>query len=169
LQSISAPGLFLATNEEAWKEGTNIRTALRIQPEVTRAMVIGMIKSVCDFVDAKKTLQVLDDFALCAETIFEGFPVLKLEEFRLICDRMKTGHYGKYYERLKVQEFRECIMKHEEERVPILEQINRHVTRGADDPNNITFVPQSMADLRRKNDPLFIPGLNDPKPNKETA
>ena len=162
LRSISAPGLFKATNEQAWEEGTNIRTALRIQPEATRGAVISMIKSVCDFVEAKKTLQSLEDFALCAETIFDIFPTLKLEEFRLVCDRMKTGYYGKYFERLKIQEFRECIIKHEEERAPILERINSHITRGAD-TDRITFEPQSMAELRRKRDPLNIPGLNKTK------
>lgn len=166
LRSISAPGLFKATNEQAWEEGTNIRTALRIQPEATRGAVISMIKSVCDFVEAKKTLQSLEDFALCAETIFDIFPTLKLEELRLVCDRMKTGYYGKYFERLKIQEFRECIIKHEEERAPILERINSHITRGAD-TDRITFEPQSMAELRRKRDPLFIPGLNEPKQSKE--
>ena len=166
MRSISAPGLFKATNEQAWKEGTNIRTALRIQPEATRGAVISMIKSVCDFVEAKKTLQSLEDFALCAETIFDIFPTLKLEEFRLVCDRMKTGYYGKYFERLKIQEFRECIIKHEEERAPILERINSHITRGAD-TDRITFEPQSMAELRRKRDPLFIPGLNELKQSKE--
>jgi len=166
LRSISAPGLFKATNEQAWEEGTNIRTALRIQPEATRGAVISMIKSVCDFVEAKKTLQSLEDFALCAETIFDIFPTLKLEEFRLVCDRMKTGYYGKYFERLKIQEFRECIIKHEEERAPILERINSHITRGAD-TDRITFEPQSMAELRRKRDPLFIPGLNEPKQSKK--
>ena len=166
MRSISAPGLFKATNEQAWEEGTNIRTALRIQPEATRGAVISMIKSVCDFVEAKKTLQSLEDFALCAETIFDIFPTLKLEEFRLVCDRMKTGYYGKYFERLKIQESRECIIKHEEERAPILERINSHITRGAD-TDRITFEPQSMAELRRKRDPLFIPGLNESKQSKK--
>jgi hypothetical protein len=166
LRSISVPGLFKATNEQAWKEGTNIRTALRIHPEATRGAVISMVKSVCDFVEAKKTLQSLEGYALCAETIFDIFPTLKLEEFRLICDRMKTGYYGKYYERLKIQEFRECIIKHEEERAPILERINSHITRGSDS-DRVAFQPQSMADLRRKRDPLYIPGLNEPKQSKE--
>ena len=166
LRSISEPGLFKATNEQAWTEGTNIRTALRIQPEATRGAVISMVKSVCDFVEAKKTLHSLQDYALCAETIFDLFPTLKLEEFRLICDRMKTGYYGKYYERLKIQEFRECIIKHEEERAPILERINSHITRGSDS-DRVAFEPQSMADLRRKRDPLHIPGLNEPQQSKE--
>jgi len=166
LRSISAPGLFKATNEQAWTEGTNIRTALRIQPEATRGAVISMVKSVCDFLEMTKTLQTLTDYALCAETIFDLFPTLKLEEFRLICDRMKVGYYGNFFNRLKIQEFRECIIKHEEERAPILERINSHITRGSDS-DRVAFEPQSMADLRRKRDPLHIPGLNEPKQSKE--
>jgi hypothetical protein len=115
---------------------------------------------------SKKDSPKFTDYALCAETIFDIFPTLKLEEFRLICDRMKTGYYGKYFERLKIQEFRECIIKHEEERAPILERINSHITRGSDS-DRVAFQPQSMADLRRKRDPLYIPGLNEPKQSKE--
>ena len=69
MRSISAPGLFQANNEQAWKEGTNIRTALRVQPEATRGAVISMIKGVCDFLEANKTLQTLTDYALCAATV----------------------------------------------------------------------------------------------------
>ena len=120
----------------------------------------------CDFLDMAKTLQTLTDYALCAETIFDLFPTLKLEEFRLICDRMKVGYYGNFFNRLKIQEFRECIIKHEEERAPILERINSHITRGSDS-DRVAFEPQSMADLRRKRDPLHIPGLNEPQQSKE--
>src|SRR5210317_1272 len=122
LITISKTGLFKYTPEECWDQGTNIKTARRVMPEETRAAVISMIKTTVDSIDAKKTLSSFEDIALCAEMIFEIFPVLKLEELKLICQRMITGHYGKYYERLKIAEFRECITKHEEESAPILER-----------------------------------------------
>jgi len=162
LTTISGTGLFKYTPTEAWTQGTNIRTSLRVMPEETRAAVISMIKKTVDFVDAKKTLHSFEDIALCAEMVFEIFPVLKLEEFRLICDRMKTGYYGNFYERLKVQEFRDCITKHEEERAPLLERLNKEITRGTDNPTNVPEYDAEAAKLawRMKNNPFLIPGKN---------
>ena len=60
-------------------------------PEETRAAVVSMIKTTVDSIDAKKTLSSFEDIALCAEMIFEIFPVLKLEELKLICQRMIRG------------------------------------------------------------------------------
>ena len=163
LQIISSTGLFKYTPAEAWHEGTNILTALRCYPEETRAAVIKMIKKTVDFIDAKKTLTSFEDVALCAEMIFEIFPVLKLEELRLVCDRMKQGHYGKFYERLKIQEFRECIQKHEEERAPILEEMHKQIYRGTDNPTNVPEYDREAAHLawKLKNNPFLIPGKND--------
>jgi len=162
LQIISSTGLFKCTPEECWEHGTNIKTALRCYPEKTRTEIIELIKKTVDFIDAKKTLQSFEDVALCAEMIFEVFPVLKLEEFRLVCDRMKQGHYGKFYERLKIQEFRECLIKHEEERAPILERQHQQVLRGTDDPTNVPEYDAEAAKLawRLKNNPFLIPGKN---------
>ena len=162
LQTISEPGIYKSTNEQAWK-GTNILTSLRHHPEETRAAVVTMISKTVQFIDAKKTLHSFEDMALCAETIFEVFPVLKLEEFRLICERMKQGYFGNFFERLKIQEFRDCIIKHEEERASILEQSHRKITRGAEDPTNVPEYDPEQAKLewRMKNNPFLIPGKND--------
>ena len=169
LRTISSTGLFKTTSETAWKEGTNIRTALRYFPEQTRSEVVQMIKKTVEFIDAKKTLNGFEDFALCAETIFEVFPVLKLEELRLICERMKQGYYGNFYERLKIQEFRDCIIKHEEERAAILEQQHKTITRGAEDPTNVPEYDPEQAKLewRMKNNPFLIPGKNETEPKNK--
>jgi len=162
LQIISSTGLFKYTPEEAWHEGTNIKTALRCYPEETRVEVVKLIKKTVDFIDAKKTLASFEDVALCAEMVFEIFPVLKLEELRLVCDRMKQGHYGKYYERLKIAEFRECLQKHEEERAPILEKMHKQIYRGTDNPTNVPEYDKEAAHLawKLKNNPFLIPGKN---------
>jgi hypothetical protein len=170
LKTISSTGLFKTTSETAWKEGTNIRTALRYFPEQTRSEVVQMIKKTVEFIDAKKTLNGFEDFALCAETIFDVFPVFKLEELRLVCDRMKQGHYGKFYERLKIQEFRECLIKHEEERAPILERMNKEITRGTDQPTNVPEDAEAAKlAYRLKNNPFLIPGKNDSSKGESEA
>lgn len=163
LTTISNTGLFKYTPEECWEQGTNIKTALRIYPVATRTAVISMIKNTVDSIDAKKTLQSFEDIALCAEMIFEVFPVLKLEELKLICQRMIIGYYGNFYERVKIQEFRECITKHEEERAPILERQHQHITRGTDNPTNVPEYDAEAEKLawRLKNNPFLIPGKNE--------
>jgi predicted ribosome quality control (RQC) complex YloA/Tae2 family protein len=170
LQTISSTGLFKQTNEQAW-EGTNIQTALRHHPEETRATVVTLINKTVQFIDAKKTLHSFEDMALCAETIFEVFPVLKLEELRLICERMKQGYYGNFFERLKIQEFRDCIIKHEEERASILEQQHKTISRGAQDPTNVPEYDPEQAKLewRMKNNPFLIPGKNDSSKGESKA
>ena len=101
--------------------------------------------------------------------VFEFFPVLKLEELRLIADRMKMGVYGKFYERLKISEFRECIIKHEEQRASIIENQHRQITRGAEDPTNVPEYDAEQAKLawRLKNNPFLIPNKNEPKQSEE--
>ena len=162
LTTISGTGLFKYTPQECWEQGTNIKTALRVMPEETRAAVISMIKKTVDQIDAKKTLSSFEDIALCAEMIFEVFPVLKLEELKLICQRMVTGYYGNFFERVKIQEFRECIVKHEAERAPILERQHEVIYRGTDNPSNVPEYDAEAAKLawRMKNNPFLIPGKN---------
>lgn len=161
-------GLFKATPKQAWVEGTNIRSALRVRPEETKAAILAMVKGVSDYVDAKKRLETASDYILTTEMILEVFPVFKLEELRLVCDRMKTGYYGGFYERLKAAEFRKCMEQHEAERAPLLEELNRHKERDEVDPTNITFQPQSMADLIRKRNP-YIGAREDGVPDLPTG
>ncbi len=84
---------------------------------------------------------------------------------------MKQGYYGNFYERLKIQEFRDCIIKHEEERAAILEQQHKTVTRGAEDPTNVPEYDPEQARLewRMKNNPFLIPGKNDSSESESEA
>ena len=76
---------------------------------------------------------------------------------------MKQGYYGNFYERLKIQEFRDCTIKHEEERASILEQQHKTISRGAQDPTKVKEYDPEQAKLewRMKNNPFLIPGKND--------
>jgi hypothetical protein len=156
-------GKFNATNEQAWLEGTNIRTALRIAPVETRKAVCAMVKISSDYIDAKKRLYDDSDYIMVAEMIFNDFPTLKLEELRLVVDRIQTGYYGEIYERLKAPEFRKFLQMHETHRASILERQHEHVTRGAEDPTKIPEYDAEAAKLawRLKNNPFLIEGKND--------
>ena len=157
LQSTSVPGLFKATPAEAFFEGTALHTAIRHQPEQTRAAVVAMVQKTVEFIDAKKTLNV-EQVLLTAEAIIQNNPTTTLEELRLVCDGMKTGKYGKFYERLKTQEFIEALNANETARAELLEQRARQTKTAPReiDPNHITFKPRSLAEIRReKNAPIF--------------
>ena len=45
------------TPQNAWEEGTNIRTALRLNPQMVRAWFLAELGRLIKFVDATKTIQ----------------------------------------------------------------------------------------------------------------
>ena len=110
----------------------------------------------------KKRLSSVEDYALVTEMVFTDFPTMKLEEIRLVCDRMKLGKYCEWFERCKGAEFRKCLSMHEEQRAAILERQSQQITRGAENP---TLVPEydaaaSKLAWRLKNNPFLIPDKN---------
>lgn len=166
LQSLSKPGKFKMTAAQAWKEGTTIQTALRYDGERTRSEIVRMITNVVDFIDAKRTLRSVEDKLLCAETLLDDFPAIRLEEFRIACDRMKQGYFGDYFERLQIKEFREALISIEEERAGMMEKEHRNadhqITRGAQDPTKIPEYDPEKARLEwmLSRNPFLIPGKN---------
>jgi len=119
----------------------------------TREAMVTMIADLCRFVDAKKTISSTPDLVFTVETIIDNYPALKLEELRLICDKMKRGECGKFYERLKLPEIEAAIRDYEaNERAEVLENMHKHkpTTERVSDPAQIKYEPQTMADVRRK-------------------
>lgn len=159
LRASSAPGIYKATPEAAFTEGTSLQTALRHQPEQTRMTVVRLITDTVKFIDAKKTLDTPEAVLFTADAILSNNPTTTVEELRLTCDRMKAGHFGKFYERLKTAEFIECLNQTEAARCDFLERRHQRTsaTERTYDPAKITWEPQSMADLVRKRNP-FIAG-----------
>lgn len=157
LQTTSARGICKLTPEEAFTQGTSLHTAIRYEPEQTRTELIRMIQNTVQFIDAKKTLDV-EGVLFTAEAIIENNPTTTLEELRLVCDGMKTGKFGKFYERLKTQEFIDCLNRSEGNRAEFLERRARaHENVSKDiDVTNITYKPTTMQELRRrKAAPIF--------------
>ena len=153
LQTISTKGIVKYTPKEAFKEGLNVRKALRVQPKQTKQILCALVMDLCQFVDAKRTLTTDDDIIYTVEAIIEGYPILTIEEFRLICDRMKRGQYGKFYERLKLAEIEEAIRHYEgNQRAKVLEDLQTYksIDRGLKEGQKVNYQPQSMADLKRK-------------------
>ena len=68
----------------AWEEGTNIRRALRLHPQATRAWFLAELGKLIKFVDATKTIQDDEEMKETARALMEEFPAFKLEEFKLV-------------------------------------------------------------------------------------
>ena len=153
LETISTKGIVKYTPKEAFKKGLNVRKALRVQPQQTKQILCALVMDLCQFVDAKRTLTTDEDIIYTVEAIIEGYPILTIEEFRLICDRMKRGMYGKFYERLKLAEIEEAIRHYEgNQRAKVLEDMHRYksIERGLAEGQKVKYQPQSMSDLKRK-------------------
>lgn len=176
LSTSSAPGIFKATPEQAFFEGTSLQTAEKHQPEQTRMAVVRMIADTVKFIDAKKTLTTPEEILFTAEAILRNNPTTTLEELRMTCDRMRLGHFGKFYERLKTAEFIDCLNQTEAARAEIIERRHQRQTTPdrTFDPTRITYQPQSMADLMRKRNPYIAGAIareqttqNDTAPQAE--
>lgn len=152
LKSSSAPGLCKITPSAAFFEGTSLATALRHAPEETRIAVTTMVKKTVDFMNEKNTLESMEDILFTAEAIMSNNPSTTLEELRLVCDNMKLGKYGKFYGKLKTQEFITCLNQNEADRSALLEAKAREHENTPKQVNLEinTYKPTTMQDLRRK-------------------
>lgn len=114
------------TPAKAWTKGTNIRAAIRTSPKEVRAYLLVELKKLVDFIDAKKTLKNEEELIFTVRTLIDEFPVMKVEEFKIVFDWIKQGKFGKLYERLKTAEIVDCIRKYEgEHRAQLLEDLHR--------------------------------------------
>ena len=114
------------TPQNAWEEGTNIRTALRLNPQQVRAWFLLELGKLIKFVDATKTIQDDEEMKETARALMEEFPAFKLEEFKLVFEGIKRDKFGPMYGRLKLGELMQCCRKWEEMRAErILERKHR--------------------------------------------
>jgi hypothetical protein len=110
---------------QAWIDGTNIRKALKHDPETVRAYVMKEVASLCKEMDMNKTITTDDEMSFVCRTILDDFPAMKIEEIRLALNRIRKGEV-KLYERLKGPEILLALKEYEGiVRAPILEELNR--------------------------------------------
>lgn len=100
----------------------NVRSAMRYDELTTFAALYAITKDMLDYLEMNKTLRTQDDIQHAVSTLIEEFPAYKLEEWRIIMDRFKAGHFGNLYERLKLPELREAFLKFSEERSVLMER-----------------------------------------------
>ncbi len=100
----------------------NVRAAMRQDELTTFAALYAITKDMLDYLEMNKTLRTQDDIQHAVSTLIQEFPAYKLEEWRIIMDRFKAGHFGNLYERLKLPELREAFLKFSEERSVLMER-----------------------------------------------
>ena len=101
---------------EAWSKGTNVLASFRINPAQTEAVLIIMLKDTLTYLDCSKTISADRDLIDAVHFLRDEFPAMKLEEWQIICHRLKTGQYPVQYERLKLPELCAIFRQYEGER-----------------------------------------------------
>ena len=122
IQTISTPSIAKISPSDAWNNGSNVKTALRYEPKVTHITLMSMLKDAIDYLDYNKTITGTQNFIDAVDYLVDTFPAMKLEEWRIIMTRLKAGHYGKMYERMKLPEIVEVFKLYEGERAEMMEQ-----------------------------------------------
>ena len=89
---------------------------------MTHIALTALLKDAIDYLDFNKTFRHEGDFIEAVDYLIKEFPVMKLEEWKIICLRLKAGKYGKMYERLKLPELVEIFQQFEGERAEMMEK-----------------------------------------------
>jgi len=113
-------------------EGTNVKTALKVNESATRAALVGMISRCVDFIDANKTLNEPAHIALTVNELVQQFPAFTLEDWRLCLYMMAKESFGPYYERLKLAQFVDCFTKYDQLKQPVIQTIRENERKDAE-------------------------------------
>ena len=114
------------THEQAWAHGSNVQSAFKHEPKMTHLALTALLKDAIEYLDFNKTFRHEGDYIEAVDYLIKEFPAMKLEEWKIICLRLKAGKYGKMYERLKLPELVEIFQTFEGERAEMMEKnINR--------------------------------------------
>jgi hypothetical protein len=109
------------TPEKAWAEGTNVQLAFRIEPARTEATLLLLLKDALTYLDYNKTISSDKDILDAVAYLRQEFPAMKIEEWHIICHRLKVGEYRPGYERLKLPELVTIFQQYEGERAEVRE------------------------------------------------
>ena len=109
------------TPAKAWAEGTNVLASFRLNPARTEATLLILLKDTLNYLDCSKTIKADRDLLDAVHHLRDEFPAMKLEEWHIICHRLKTGEYPVQYERLKLPELVAIFRQYEGERAEVRE------------------------------------------------
>ena len=118
---------FELTPIQAWEYGSNVREAFKYEPKMVHISLMALLKDAIDYLEYNKSFRHEGDYIEAIDYLIKEFPVMKIEEWKIICVNLKAGKYGKMYERLKLPELIEIFQKFEGERAEMREkQIRRN-------------------------------------------
>jgi len=83
---------------------------------------MAILKDAVEYLDFNKSFRHEGDYIEAIDYLIKEFPVMKMEEWKIICIRLKAGKYGKMYERLKLPELVEIFQQFEGERAEMMEK-----------------------------------------------
>lgn len=109
------------TPEEAWSKGTNVIAAYRTDPARVEATLILLLKETLTYLEYNKTIRSDQDLLDAVHHLRDNFPEMKLEEWAIIMNRLKTGEYRPGYERLKLPELCDIFQQYGGERAAVRE------------------------------------------------
>jgi hypothetical protein len=124
LESLQKQVISQVTIETAFK-GTNVRTALKLDEQATRAALIAMLAKCVRSYDANKTLTEGDEYKMVLDELVKGFPAFTIEDWRLCLYMIAKESFGRFYERLKLAQFVECFTKYDQLRNPVVKKIRQ--------------------------------------------
>jgi|DEB0MinimDraft_6_1074348.scaffolds.fasta_scaffold00094_26 hypothetical protein len=104
---------------------------MKHDPQRTFAALSLLIADLVKTMDCNKTMDE-DEIIFAVQTLIDDYPVMKLEEWKHVCDNIKRGKYGKLYERLKLPELVDAFGKHEEKRAEMMENMHRQKQKEQD-------------------------------------
>ena len=109
------------TPAKAWAEGTNVLASFRVNPAKTEACLLILLKDTLNYLECSKTITADRDLLDAVHHLRDSFPAMKLEEWQIICHRLKTGEYAVRFERLKLPELVDIFKQYEGERAEVRE------------------------------------------------
>ena len=113
---------FELTPIQAWEYGSNVREAFKYEPKMVHISLMALLKDAIEYLDFNKSFRHEGDYIEAIDYLIKEFPVMKIEEWKIICINLKAGKYGKMYERLKLPELIEIFQQFEGERAEIREK-----------------------------------------------
>jgi hypothetical protein len=99
-----------------------VREAFKYEPKMVHISLMALLKDAIEYLDFNKSFRHEGDYIEAIDYLIKEFPVMKIEEWKIICINLKAGKYGKMYERLKLPELIEIFQQFEGERAEIREK-----------------------------------------------
>ena len=113
---------FELTPAQAWEHGSNVRESFKYEPKMVHISLMAMLKDAVDYLEYNKSFRHEGDYIEAIDYLIKAFPVMKIEEWKIVCMNLKAGKYGKMYERLKLPELIEIFKQFEGERAEMSEK-----------------------------------------------